>query len=157
MDSTLAVRVVEYHPAYLQRWYGAPKDNVSVARRDVIALHATAGSVERRFPFVDVVAVKVAADAIASDQLVRQCRGLGWRVQSATGGIACVGPDVRLFVVPARGNERGIVAFTMRVAPSAKMRGPASRAFGSTVLRISRTGFATWDLLGANTLVDKGL
>ncbi|MEW5914966.1 MAG: DUF5829 family protein [Gemmatimonadota bacterium] len=144
-DSTLAVRVLEYHPSFLRHWYGSPKAPLSVARSDVLAMRATGGAPERRFQFRDVVAVKVAAERDAAARLVEHCRGLGWRVQPATGGTACVGPGVRLFVVPPERHERGIVAFTMRVAPTGKVRGPTTRAFGRSVLRVSRTGFATWE------------
>jgi hypothetical protein len=148
LDSTLAVRVVEYHPAFLHRWYGAPKDRVSVSRRDVLAMGLAGSAADRRFPFRDVVAVKVAAAGAAAERLVQNCRSLSWRVQPATGGTACIGPDVRLFVVAPRHGERGIVAFTMRVAPSSAMQRPVTRVFGRSVLRVSRSGFATWEFGG---------
>lgn len=144
-DSTLALRVVEYHPQFVRGWYGGTSAaSKSVARRDVLALHTAHASAPRRYPFVDVVAIKVAASKDAAATLVAHCRGVGWRVQRASDGTACVGPGVRLFVVPARAHERGIVAFTMRVAPIGKSR-ITVRRFGSGTLRLSRSGFATWD------------
>jgi len=147
MDSALAVRVVEYHPRFLRGWYGAvPAASTSVARTKVLALHATSvDTTRRRHPFLDIVAVKVAATEATESVLLAHCRAVGWRVQPTTGGTACVGPDVRLFLVPSQSGRRGVVAFTMRVASTAQLRGAQVRRFGSSTLRISRNGFATWE------------
>ncbi|MGH7694235.1 MAG: DUF5829 family protein, partial [Gemmatimonadaceae bacterium] len=149
MDSALAVRVVEYHPRFLRGWYGAaPAATTSVARTKVLAMQATSvDTARRRYPFLDVVAIKVAASAETEDFLLAHCRAVGWRVQPTTGGTACVGPDVRLFLVPSgsASGRRGVVAFTMRVASTAQLRGANVRRFGSSTLRISRNGFATWE------------
>ncbi|HJU75154.1 MAG TPA: DUF5829 family protein [Gemmatimonadaceae bacterium] len=149
LDSALAVRVVEYHPSFLRKWYGAaPAASTSVARTRVLELHATsADSVKRRYPFVDVVAIKVAAPTETEPVLLAHCRAVGWRVQSTNSGTACVGSGVRLFVVPANTRERGIVAFTMRIASTGKLRGATTRKFGRSTLRISRNGFATWEFV----------
>ncbi|MGQ0641548.1 MAG: DUF5829 family protein [Gemmatimonadaceae bacterium] len=143
-DSSLAVRIVEYHPQFARRWFGASTAAAaSVARADVLAMHG-AGR-RAHFPFVDVVAIKVAAAAETSEMLVAHCRGVGWRVQPAADGVACVGPGVRMFVVPPRRDERGIVAFTMRVNPASKVRGSGPRTFGRSTLKVSKSGLATWE------------
>ena len=148
MDSALAVQVVEYHPRFLRGWYGAvPAASTSVARTKVLAMQATTvDTARRRYPFLDIVAIKVAASGETETVLLGHCRAVGWRVQSTTGGTACVGSDVRLFLVPpaSASGQRGVVAFTMRVSSTAQLRG-AVRRFGSSILRISRNGFATWE------------
>ncbi len=147
MDSALAVHVVEYHPGFLRGWYGAvPAASTSVARARVLAMQATSvDSARRRYPFLDIVAIKVAASSETETVLLAHCRAVGWRVQPARGGTACVGSDVRLFLVPSQSGQRGVVAFTMRLASTGKLRGGAVRRFGSSTLRISRNGFATWE------------
>lgn len=141
-DSVLDIRVIEYHPQFLRRWYGAAATaRVSVARADVLAQQ----SERRRGPFLDVVAIKIATSPESQEVLLSHCRGVGWRVQTTSNGIACVGPGVRLFVVAARAGERGIVAFTMRVAPTKQVRSAALRTFGHSTLRVSRNGLATWE------------
>ncbi len=147
MDSALAVQVVEYHPRFLRGWYGAvPAASTSVARTKVLAMQATSiDTARRRYPFLDIVAIKVAASRETENLLLAHCRAVGWRVQPTTGGTACVGPDVRLFLVPSQSGRRGVVAFTMRVASTTQLRGANVRRFGSSTLRISRNGFATWE------------
>jgi hypothetical protein len=148
-DSALDIRVIEYHPQFLRRWYGVPVGaRVSVARADALAQHAASASrpLERgRAAFLDVVAIKIAASPATQAVLLSHCRGVGWRVQPASTGTACVGPGVRLFVVPARAAEHGIVAFTMRVAATKHVRSAQLRTFGRSTLRISSNGFATWE------------
>lgn len=148
-DSILAVRVMEYHPQFLRRWYGAPASpKVSVARADVLAHRAarvSGNAVRSRYPFVDIVGIKIAASPETETLLLSHCRGVGWRVQATSGGTACVGPGVRLFVVPARSGAHGIVAFTMRLTSTGRVRGANTRSFGRSRLRLSRSGFATWD------------
>jgi len=146
-DSTLDIRDVEYHPQFVQRWFGkSAPTKTSVARADVLAMHnPRSRSVSAAFRFVDVVGIKIAAPPESAEIFLAHCRGVGWRVQQAAEGKACVGPGVRLFIVPsAQASERGIVAFTMRVRPSVKLA-PARRSFGRSTLSISRTGFATWE------------
>lgn len=149
MDSALAVQVVEYHPRFLRGWYGAaPAASTSVARTRVLAMQATSvDSARRRYPFLDIVAIKVAASGETENFLLAHCRAVGWRVQPTIGGTACVGSDVRLFLVPiaSASSRRGVVAFTMRLASTAKLRGAEVRRFGNSTLRISRNGFATWE------------
>jgi len=103
------------------------------------------GDTRIRAPFVDVVAIKVAASTESAASLVAHCRGVGWRVQKAADGTACVGPKVRLFVVPTRRAEHGIVAFTMKVTSPARAYSAKARRFGHSSLRVSRNGFATWE------------
>jgi hypothetical protein len=144
-DSALAVRIVEYHPHFVRRWFGPTASNPkSVARADVLAMHATKVGTARR-PLVDVIAIKVAASPESGERLMAHCRGVGWRVQPTTAGHACVGSGVRMFVVPAKSHERGIVAFTMRVAPNTMLRGSLTRRFGRSALRVSKNGLATWE------------
>ena len=148
MDSALAVRVIEYHPRFLHSWYGvAPAASTSVARTKVLAALTTrSDTTRRRYPFIDVVGIKSAASSQTENVLLAHCRAVGWRVQPTTSGQACVGSDARLFLVPWKSGQHGVVAFTMRIAPSAKLRAPATRRFGRSTLRISRNGFATWEL-----------
>jgi hypothetical protein len=146
-DSTLHLHVVEYHPQFAQRWFGDPAaPSKSVARADVLAMELTRAAAGKRSaaPLVDIIAIKVAASTQSAASLVAHCRGVGWRVQKAADGTACVGPKVRLFVVPARRAEHGIVAFTMKVGP-AKALGVKTRRFGHSSLRVSGNGFATWE------------
>lgn len=147
-DSTLDLSVVEYHPQFARRWFGdsvAPAK--SVARADVLSMQVASMIADKRVsaPFVDVVAIKVAASTQSAASLVAHCRGVGWHVQKAADGTACVGPKVRLFVVPTRRAEHGIVAFTMRVTSPAKAYSAKPRRFGRSSLRVSRNGFATWE------------
>ncbi len=148
-DSALAVGVMEYHPNFVRRWYGASQSAVgSIARADVLAHHAArveGTSVRSRYSFVDIVGIKVAVRPETETLLLGYCRGVGWRVKATSGGTACVGPGVRLFLVPARSGERGIVAFTMRFSPMSKLRGGTTRTFGRSTLRLSSNGFATWE------------
>jgi hypothetical protein len=145
-DSTLALRIVEYHPQFVPRWFGA-STRVTVARADVLAMHASGAAAggTRRFPFLDVVALKIAATTESASMLVAHCRAVGWRVQAASDGTACVGPGVRMFIVPSRSAERGLVAFTMRVTPAARMRASVDRTFGRSTFKVSRAGLATWE------------
>jgi len=147
-DSALDVRVVEYHPQFVPRWSGTARGATTVTRADVLAMYAAdvAGKAAKgRYPFVDVVAIRIATSVQTEGLLLGHCRAVGWRVQKASTGTACVGPGVRLFLVPASGAERGVVAFTMRVAPTMKGSGSAARRFGRSALRVSRNGFATWE------------
>lgn len=147
-DSPLDVRVVEYHPQFVPRWIGTARAAATVARADVLAMYAEAVSPDAasaRYPFVDVVGIKIAATAETESLILGHCRGVAWRVQTLTAGTACVGPGVRLFLVRPSGAERGIVAFTMRVAPTKRVIGSATHRFGHSTLRLSRNGFATWE------------
>lgn len=147
-DSALDVRVVEYHPQFVPRWNGAARGATTVARADVLAMyaaHVAPDAAKGRYPFVDVVGIKVAATVETEEMLLGHCRAVAWRVQTLSTGTACVGPGVRLFLVRATGAERGIVAFTMRVAPSKRVIASATHRFGRSTLRLSRNGFATWE------------
>lgn len=147
-DSALDVRVVEYHPQFVPRWNGAARGATTVARADVLAMYAADVAPDAgkgRYPFVDVVGIKVATTAEAEETLLGHCRAVAWRVQALSTGTACVGPGVRLFLVRSSGAERGIVAFTMRVAPSKWVSASATHRFGRSTLRLSRNGFATWE------------
>ncbi len=147
-DSALDVRVVEYHPQFVPRWNGAARGATTVARADILAMYAAdiAGKAAKaRYPFVDVVGIKIAATAETEAMLLGHCRGVGWPVQRKPNGTACVGPGVRLILVRASGAERGIVAFTMRVAPSKNVTGSSVHRFGRSTLRVARNGLATWE------------
>lgn len=140
-DSLLDVRVVEYHP----RWLGAGRRS-TVARADVLAMYAAGVAPARtRYPFVDVVGVKIATTAESEPMLLGHCRAVGWRVLAVSAGTACVGPGVRLVLVRAIGSERGIVAFTMRVSPNGNIPRTGVHRLGHSVLRLSTNGFATWE------------
>jgi hypothetical protein len=139
-DSALALRIVEYHPQFARRWFGTA--SASVARADVLAMH---GDSARRFPFVDVVAVKIAATSKSAEVITSYCRALGWRVRPAANGQACTGPDVKLFVVPAQQSERGVVAFTMQIKPRMNSLRASARQLGRSTLRVSKGGLATWE------------
>lgn len=147
-DSALDVRVVEYHPQFVPRRHGVAPGATSVARADVLAMFAAdvaRGTTKSSYPFVDVVGIKIAASVATEEMLLSHCRGVGWRVQTLSTGTACVGPGVRLFLVRAAGSERGIVAFTMRIASSRKIGGAATHRFGRSALRVSKNGLATWE------------
>jgi hypothetical protein len=145
-DSTLAVRVVEYHPQFVARWFGSAPGRASVARADVVAMHASRVAGARRFALLDVVAVKIAASAELVPTLIAHCRAVGWRVQSASGGTACVSQGMRMFVVPSATSRSSIVAFTMRVSATASVkRTRKTRTFGRSTLRLSTNGLATWE------------
>lgn len=147
-DSALGVRVVEYHPQFVKRWNGPRRAAATVARADVLAMYAASfarDAAKTRYPFVDVVGIKIAATAASEAMLLGHCRAVGWRVQPASSGMACVGPGVRLVVVRPSGAKRGIVAFTMRVASTKKVGSAATHRIGRSTLRVSRNGFATWE------------
>jgi hypothetical protein len=145
-DSTLALHVVEYHPQFLARWAGASARPGTV-RADVLSVYARrAGADQPRRPaFLDIVGVKVAAADSNHPHVLGHCRAVGWRVMDNASGAACVASDVRLYVVPPENGAHGVVAFTMRVAASSRVRRGSTYTFGSSTLRISRNGFATWE------------
>lgn len=148
-DSSLALHVVEYHPQFLARWAGASARPGAV-RADVLAMYARGAgpSAQRRFALLDIVGVKVAAGDGEHSRVLAHCRAVGWRVMDNASGSACVGSDVRLYVVAPENGARGVVAFTMRVAPGSRVRRGGSYTFGTSTLRVSRHGFATWEFPG---------
>lgn len=145
-DSALALHVVEYHPQFLTRWAGTSARPGAV-RADVLSMYARRAGVDqsRRFALLDIVGVKVAAADSTQPHVLGHCRAVGWRVMDNASGAACVASDVRLYVVSPENGTRGVVAFTMRMAPNSRVRRGSTYRFGSSTLRVSRTGFATWE------------
>ncbi len=141
-DSGFNAWVMEYHPSFLQEW-NPKRGGRGVERRQILRRYAAVLDRAPSAPILrDVVALTIALDDATAAKLVGLCRSLGYRSRAEGGATVLEGPDVRLRLIAARAEVRGVREITMRV--NRKPKGVSERRFGASVLRFGDDGLAIW-------------
>jgi Family of unknown function (DUF5829) len=116
-DPILVSWVMEYAPAFLKKWHPELRPGLSgISRKAVLErYHAKAAltSPTKDALFKDIVAVRLALSQERGEAFGRELSAFGYRRDARDSGISWLGPDVRVDVVPAAGDARGIVAIEM--------------------------------------------
>jgi hypothetical protein len=130
--------LMEYDRTFLARWYPDLTPDRGVRRSDVLDRYvAKIGQAGGRDAFwlKDVTAVTVALADGPREELTTELRSVGWVVRPEGNAVVLEGPeDVRLRVIPARGETSGIteVAFSLQRPAEA-----AAHRFGSAELTMA--------------------
>ena len=117
-DPVLVAWVMEYSTSFLKKWHPELRPELSgISRKAVLERYAAkaALTVPPRDPLLrNVTALRLALDAARAESFGQELAALGFRREAAAGGgTSWVGPDLRIDVVPAEGEARGIVAIEM--------------------------------------------
>lgn len=140
-DDELSVWLMEYEPTFLAEWNptGTARDR-GVARADVLARYAAVLADAPPSPVLrDVVGLTLAVKPGTRDRLAALCRSFGFEVSQDRGATVLAGPDVRIRLVFATAEARGVREVVMRVRKSE----PAT--FRAGALSVSVDGeTATW-------------
>jgi hypothetical protein len=135
-DAVFRLWLMEYDKDFLARFYPDLTPARSIARSDVLDRYvARIGQAARRGTFLmkDVLAVTLALGDEERDRLAAQLRAVGYGVRDDKGGVVITGPDVRLRIVPAGPDVRGVreVDFSLQTrVPRAQHR------FGTAILTV---------------------
>jgi hypothetical protein len=134
--AVLRVWLMEYHRDFLARWYPDLTPARSITRADVLDRYvARIGEAARRATFLmkDVTSLTLALPDEDRASLATQLRAVGYAAREDKGEVVLTGPDVRLRVVPADGEGRGVreAEFSLQArVPRAQHR------FGSAILTV---------------------
>ncbi len=116
-DPILVSWVMEYSPSFLKEWHPELRPGVSgIARKPVLERYQAkaALTVPPKDPlFKNVMAFRLALEPARAESFGRELAALGFRREAKGDGSSWIGPDVRIDVVPAAGERRGIVAIDM--------------------------------------------
>jgi hypothetical protein len=116
-DPVLVAWVMEYSTAFLKKWHPELRPELAgISRKAVLERYAAkaALTIPPKDPlFRNVTGVRLALDAAHAESFGRELSALGFRKESASSGASWMGPGVRIDVVPAEGEAKGIVAIEM--------------------------------------------
>jgi Family of unknown function (DUF5829) len=116
-DPVLVAWVMEYSPSFLKQWHPELRPELSgISRKSVLERYAAkaALTVPPKDPlFRSVTGFRLALDPARAESFGRELAALGFRRESSASGASWIGPDVRIDVVPAAGEAKGIVAIDM--------------------------------------------
>jgi hypothetical protein len=118
IDPVLVFWVMEYSPSFLKRWHPELRPGLSgIARKPVLERYQAkaALTVPPKDPlFRNVTGFRLALDSARVESFGKALAALGYRKEANEGqSVSWLGPDVRIDVVAAAGEERGIVAIDM--------------------------------------------
>jgi hypothetical protein len=116
-DPILVSWVMEYSPAFLKEWHPELRPGLSgVSRRAVLErYHAKAAlAAPPKDPLLkNVTAIRLELSPEKVEAFGRELAALGYRRAAKARGASWSGPDVRIDLVPAAGEARGIVSIEM--------------------------------------------
>jgi hypothetical protein len=116
-DPILVSWVMEYSPSFLKDWHPELRPGLSgVSRKAVLERYQAkaALTVPPRDPLLkNVTAFRLALDPARAESFGRELAALGFRKEARSEGSSWIGPDVRIDLVPAADQARGIVAIEL--------------------------------------------
>jgi hypothetical protein len=116
-DPVLVSWVMEYSPSFLKDWHPDLRPNLTgISRKSVLERYQAkaALTVPPKDPlFRNVTAFRLALEPGRAEAFARELAALGYRREAKGKDVSWHGPDVRIDVVPASGEARGIVAIEM--------------------------------------------
>jgi hypothetical protein len=116
-DPVLVAWVMEYSTAFLKQWHPELRPELSgISRKAVLERYAAkaALTIPPKDPLLqNVTGLRLALDAARTESFGRELAALGFRRVSGAAGVSWMGPDLRIDVVPAEGDAKGIVAIEM--------------------------------------------
>jgi hypothetical protein len=117
IDPVLVFWVMEYSPSFLKEWHPELRPGLSgIARKPVLERYQAkaALTVPPKDPlFRNVTGFHLALDSAKAESFGKALAALGYRREAKDESVSWLGPDVRIDVVPAAGEKRGIVAIDM--------------------------------------------
>ena len=116
-DAVLVTWVMEYSANFLKQWHPELRPGLSgISRKAVLERYQAkaALTVPPKDPLLkDVTGLRIALDPKRAESFGRELAALGWRRETKGTGVSWLGPDVRIEIVDAAGDARGIVAIEM--------------------------------------------
>jgi hypothetical protein len=116
-DPILVSWVMEYSPSFLKEWHPELRPGLAgISRKAVLERYQAkaALTVPPKDPlFRNITAFRLALEPARAEAFGRELAALGFRRESAGAGASWVGPDLRIDVVAAAAETRGIVAIEM--------------------------------------------
>jgi len=116
-DAVLVTWVMEYSPNFLKQWHPELRPGLSgISRQAVLERYQAkaALTVPPKDPLLkNVTGLRIALDPKRAESFGRELAALGWRRETKGTGVSWLGPDVRIEIVDAAGDARGIVAIEM--------------------------------------------
>lgn len=117
IDPVLVFWVMEYAPSFLREWHPELRPGLSgIARQPVLERYQAKASltIPPKDPlFRNVTGFRLALDSARAESFGKALAALGYRREAKGESVSWLGPDVRIDVVPAAGEKRGIVAIDM--------------------------------------------
>ena len=116
-DPVLVAWVMEYSTSFLKQWHPELRPELSgISRKAVLERYAAkaALTIPPKDPlFRNVTGLRLALDAARAESFGRELAALGFRREPAASGVSWSGPDIRIDIVSAEGEAKGIVAVEM--------------------------------------------
>ena len=117
IDPVLVFWVMEYAPSFLKDWHPELRPGLSgITRKAVLERYQAkaALTVPPKDPlFQNITGFRLALESARAESFGRALAVLGYRREAKGESVSWLGPDVRIDVVPASGEKRGIVAIDM--------------------------------------------
>jgi hypothetical protein len=145
-DPILVSWVMEYSPSFLKQWHPDLRPGLSgISRKAVLERYQAkaALTVPPKDPLLkNVTGFRMALDSARAESFGRELAVLGFRKEAKAEGSTWLGPDLRIDIVPAAGEARGIIAIDMVL--TRKPEQPKTLELAGARLEIRSDGTATF-------------